>query len=94
MINNNWLSEIEKHFNKINDLRPIELHNEYMKCWNSDDIIAPINQGFILNIRYEDFIYFEQPRNLTAQNPNVNTYWKRLIKLYDLKNEFINIFDQ
>ena len=93
MINDNWLNEVEKNFNQINDLRPIKSHLEFMQCWNSEDIIAPINEGFILNLRYEDFIYFEQPINLTLQNSRVNSLWKRLIKLYDLKIEFNNLFN-
>jgi hypothetical protein len=92
LINDNWLNEVEKNFNDINDTRPIESHLEYMQCWNSEDIIAPINEGFILNLRYEDFIYFDQPINLTLHNKEVNSLWKRLIKLYDLKIEFNDLF--
>jgi hypothetical protein len=93
LINENWLEKVEKDFHDINDLRLIESNTEYMKCWNSDDIVAPTNQGFILNIKYEELDYFQVPVNLTEQNPRVNRKWRRLIHLYELNNDYQNLFN-
>jgi len=68
----NWLAQVETDFNAIQDLRKIANHIEYMKCWNSEEIVAPTNEGFIVNIRYDKLVCFENPINITALNPNVN----------------------
>ncbi len=85
-----WLKRIESDFNAIQDLRIIENNTEYMKAWNSKKIIAPTNESFILNIHYENFIFFESPVNLTALNINANN-WKRLSQLYNIPSQFVSI---
>jgi hypothetical protein len=91
LINDNWLKIVEHDFHQINDLRTIESHSEYMQCWNSEDIVAPINQGFILNVKYDRFTLFDQPRNLSVIDGGINNL-KRLILLYEFKKEHQNIF--
>lgn len=88
----NWLINIENSFHKINDLRPINANSQYVKCWNSEKIVAPINEGFIVNIRYDKLTFFEQPINLTLLNNEVNKKWRRLIHLYGIPTEFENLF--
>ena len=89
----NWLAQVETDFNVIQDLREIANHNEYMQCWNSEEIVAPTNEGFIVNIRYDKLIFFENKINLTAINTNVNNLWKRLIHLYEVPNNLENLFN-
>jgi hypothetical protein len=93
LIGENWLNHVEKDFHLINDQRPIESHSEYMQCWNSEDIVAPINQGFILNVKYERFTLFDQPRNLSVIDRTINDL-KRLVLLYDFKPEHEKIFHE
>lgn len=90
--NENWLETVEQDFQQIHDLRLIENHTEYMNCWHSNEIVAEVNKGFILNIRYDEMIYFDEPRNLTLQDQSVNLRWRRLVPLYELRNEFQNLF--
>lgn len=92
LISENWLKKVEVDFNAINDLRQIENNNEYMNCWNSEELVAPTNEGFIVNIRYDELTFFEQPINLTVLNPNVNNLWKRLILLYEVSADLENLF--
>lgn len=84
LMKDNWLKKVEADLHKIQDLRPIANHNEYMQCWNSEDIVAPTNEGFIINIRYDALTFFEHPINLSAQESSVNNQWKRLIHLYEV----------
>ena len=92
LINENWLKIVEQDFQQIQDLRLIEKHTEYMRCWHSNEIVAGVNQGFVLNIRYDEMIYFDEPRNLTLQDERVNLRWRRLVHLYRVRNEFQNLF--
>jgi len=92
LLKENWLKRVETDFHNIEDVRPIENNNEYMQCWNSEDIVATTNNGFILNLRYEKFSLFKEPINLTALNPAANN-WKRLIHLYGIPNELENLFN-
>ena len=89
----NWLNQVEIDFHNIDDLREIENHQEYMKCWNSEEIVAPTNQGFIVNIRYDKLIFFENPINITALNANSNNLWRRLAQLYEVSNDLENLFN-
>jgi hypothetical protein len=89
----NWLIHVENDFNAILDLREITDHDEYMHCWNSEDIVAPINKGFIVNIRYDRLIFFDNPINLTELNPNINQRWRRLIQLYEVPQNLENLFN-
>jgi hypothetical protein len=92
LLKDNWLKKVEADFHKIQDLRPIENHNEYMQCWNSEDIVAPTNEGFVLNIRYDTLTFFEHPINLSAQEASVNNQWKRLIHLYEVPQNLEYLF--
>lgn len=89
----NWLAQVETDFNAIQDLREIANHNEYMQCWNSEEIVAPTNEGFIVNIRYDKLVFFENPINITALNPNVNNLWRRLTQLYEVPSNLENLFN-
>ncbi len=93
LIMDSWLKQVEADFHNIQDLRPIVNNNEYMKCWNSKDIVAPTNEAFILNLRYEKVSFFQSPRNLTSINPAANN-WKRLIHLYEVSNALEYLFNQ
>ncbi len=92
LTNENWLKKVEVDFNAINDLRKIVNNNEYMQCWNSEDIVAPTNEGFVLNIRYDTLTFFEHPINLSAQEASVNNQWKRLIHLYEVPQNLEYLF--
>jgi hypothetical protein len=90
--NENWLNLVETDFKKINDLRPIDKNIDYLRCWNSKRIVAPTNEGFIVNIRYEKLIFFHNPRNLTRINRTVNNRWRRLIHLYHIPTDMEALF--
>ena len=92
LIRENWLKQVEADFHYIQDLRLIVNNNEYMRCWNSEEIVAPTNEGFVLNIRYDKLTFFERPINLTLLNPNVNNLWRRLILLYEVPAGLENLF--
>ena len=91
---NNWLQLVENSFNAIGDLRTINAHTEYMRCWNSKDIIAGTGKSFILNIEYEKAEFFEQDKweNLTKIIPAINNKWKKLNQRYTVPKEWEKFF--
>ena len=89
----NWLTQVENDFNAVHDLRDIANNYEYMHCWNSEEIVAPTNEGFIVNIRYDKLVFFDNPVNITSVNPNVNILWRRLIQLYEIPENLENLFN-
>ena len=91
---NNWLQLVENSFNSIGDLRAINAHTEYMRCWNSNNIIAGTGESFILNIEYEKAEFFEQDKweNLTKIIPAINNKWKKLNQRYTVPKEWEKFF--
>ncbi len=76
LIQHNWLEEVENRFHNIGDVRAINNHIEYMRCWNSNNVVGETGRSFILNIRYEK-IKFHRPINLTdLTDREVNIKWK------------------
>jgi len=88
--NNNWLQLVENSFNSIADLRAINAHTEYMRSWNSNNIIAGTGESFILNIEYEKAEFFEQDKwiNLTKIIPAINNKWRKLNQRYTVPKEW------
>ena len=66
--------------------------HEYLKCWNSENIVAPTNQSFILNLRYENILFLNEPINLTELDNRANN-WRRLSKLFNVSNELESLFN-
>lgn len=91
---NNWLNIVGDSFNEIGDVRPINEHTEYMRCWNSNNIVASTGKGFILNISYKKLELFEPENwvNLTHIIPEVNVRWHYLRQRYTLPIEWEQFF--
>ena len=83
---NNWLDLIGNSFHAIGDLRPINAHTEYMRCLNSNNIVAGKGESFILNIKYDKFESFPQKNwtNLTPIIPDINVKWGFLNQRYNM----------
>ena len=87
---NNWLQLVENSFNAIGDPRRVNAHTAYMRCWNSNDIIAKTGKSFILNIEYERADFFDKKdwKNLTKIIPEINTKWRHLNHRYAVPKEW------
>jgi hypothetical protein len=92
---NYWLQLIERSFHAIGDLRPIHTHTEYMRCWNSHNIIAGAGGSFILNVMYEKADFFERKnwKNLSKIIPKINSKWRKLNQRYTVPKEWEELFN-
>lgn len=88
----NWLPKIKNDFTSLNETQLFENPQEYLKCWNSENIVAPTNQSFILNLRYEKILFLKKPINLTELDNRANN-WRRLSKLFNVSNELESLFN-
>lgn len=88
----NWLHKVKNDFSKLNETQLFENPQEYLKCWNSENIVAPTNQSFILNLRYEKILFLKEPINLTELDNRANN-WRRLSKLFNVSNELESLFN-
>jgi hypothetical protein len=93
LLDENWLEQVQMDFHQINDLREIENNIEYMSCWKSEEIVAPINEGFILNVRYDEMTFFDNAIDLSALNPEINNL-KRLVLLFELPPQIESILPE
>lgn len=91
LIVNDWLNIVQNDFNAIGDNRNVNQHQEYMNCWESDNIVANTGKAFILNIKYKEANFFKEENyiNLTQIDPRINQKWKRLSVLYNLPNDLL-----
>ena len=88
----NWLPKIKNDFTSLNETQIIENPQEYLTCWNSEEIVAPTNQSFILNLRYEKILFLKEPINLTELDIRANN-WRRLSKLFVVNDDLEFLFD-
>ena len=86
LTNLNWLDIVENDFHSINDPRSILNHLEFMRCWNSNSIVARTNHAFIVNVIYDELVILPNPLNLTSRDPSINSSWRRLSILYNLSD--------
>jgi hypothetical protein len=93
LMHENWLECIENDFHEIGDLRRINENVEYNAVWESNQIVGPRNSGFIANIKYEEQVFFENPRNLTILEGFDNNRYKRLSQLYNLQIQNQHYFE-
>ncbi len=75
-----WLKSIEEDFKAIG----VSKINEYLKIWSSNVIVGSTAESFMANVHYEQIELWDKKdwKNLTKQNPKVNTSWRRLSKRY------------
>jgi hypothetical protein len=94
LLNENWLDIVQRDFNNIGDQRLIQNHNEYMKCWNSERIVGPTGECFVVNIKYKKLEIFPEKYwvDLTILNHQVNKKWRKLIDLYDVPKKWETYF--